>query len=41
MRHRLNVAINRALAEAGFEIPFPQRDLHLKNVPPELGASPA
>lgn len=41
MRHRLNIAINRALAEAGFEIPFPQRDLHLKNVPPELGASPA
>ncbi|NIP15818.1 MAG: mechanosensitive ion channel [Pseudomonadales bacterium] len=41
MRHRLNVAINRALAEAGFEIPFPQRDLHIKNVPPGLGAEPA
>jgi small-conductance mechanosensitive channel len=41
MRHRLNVAINRALAEAGLEIPFPQRDLHIKNVPPELGAKPA
>jgi potassium efflux system protein len=41
MRHRLNVAINRALAEAGFEIPFPQRDLHIRNVPPDLGAKPA
>ncbi|MCA9540349.1 MAG: mechanosensitive ion channel family protein [Myxococcales bacterium] len=27
----LNVAINRALAEAGIEIPFPQRDLHVKS----------
>jgi small-conductance mechanosensitive channel len=26
------VAINRALAEAGIEIPFPQRDLHIKSV---------
>ena len=28
----LRVAINRALAEAGIEIPFPQRDLHIKSV---------
>ena len=28
----LNTAINRALAEAGIEIPFPQRDLHLRSV---------
>ncbi len=27
----INVAINRALAEAGIEIPFPQRDLHLRS----------
>ncbi|HXV36592.1 MAG TPA: mechanosensitive ion channel domain-containing protein [Myxococcota bacterium] len=28
----LNTAINRALAAAGIEIPFPQRDLHLRSV---------
>jgi small-conductance mechanosensitive channel len=28
----LNVAINRRLAEAGIEIPFPQRDLHVRSV---------
>ncbi|MCJ7754955.1 MAG: mechanosensitive ion channel, partial [Thermoanaerobaculales bacterium] len=28
----LRVAINTALAEAGIEIPFPQRDLHLRTV---------
>ena len=29
----LAVAINDALKEAGIEIPFPQRDLHLRSVP--------
>jgi small-conductance mechanosensitive channel len=29
---RLNVGINDALAAAGIEIPFPQRDLHLRSV---------
>jgi small-conductance mechanosensitive channel len=28
----LLVAVNNALAEAGIEIPFPQRDLHLRSV---------
>jgi small-conductance mechanosensitive channel len=28
----VTVAVNKALAEAGIEIPFPQRDLHLKTV---------
>lgn len=30
VRDRLNTAINMSLAEAGIEIPFPQRDVHLK-----------
>ncbi|MBW2377428.1 MAG: mechanosensitive ion channel, partial [Deltaproteobacteria bacterium] len=29
----VNVEINEALKEAGIEIPFPQRDLHLRGVP--------
>jgi small-conductance mechanosensitive channel len=33
----LNLAIWDALAEAGIEIPFPQRDLHLRSVAPEAG----
>lgn len=34
----LNAAINRALAENGIEIPFPQRDLHLRSGwPPDKG----
>jgi potassium-dependent mechanosensitive channel len=31
--HRLNTAIAAALAAEGIEIPFPQRDVHLKSVP--------
>jgi small-conductance mechanosensitive channel len=33
---QLAIAINRALAEAGIVIPFPQRDLHLRSVDPRL-----
>jgi small-conductance mechanosensitive channel len=32
VRSDLGVAINAALKEAGIEIPFPQRDLHLRSV---------
>jgi small-conductance mechanosensitive channel len=32
----LHVAFNRALAEAGIEIPFPQRDLHLRSIDPDV-----
>jgi small-conductance mechanosensitive channel len=28
--------VSRALAEAGIEIPFPQRDLHLRSVDGKL-----
>ena len=32
----LLVSVNAALAEAGIEIPFPQRDLHLRSVDTEV-----
>ncbi len=32
----LALAVDRALHEAGIEIPFPQRDLHIKSVAPEV-----
>lgn len=35
VRSGLAVTIQRALAEAGIEVPFPQRDLHLKSLPAE------
>jgi potassium-dependent mechanosensitive channel len=41
----INVAINRALAENNIEIPFPQRDLHLRSVDDSVstkfGSSPS
>jgi small-conductance mechanosensitive channel len=36
---RLNVGINDALAAAGIEIPFPQRDLHLRSVDSAITAT--
>lgn len=36
LRSEINFAMWRALKEAGIQIPFPQRDLHLRTVPPEL-----
>lgn len=35
VRSEIAVAIQDALAEAGIEVPFPQRDLHLRSVAPE------
>jgi potassium efflux system protein len=34
----LSVAINKALAKNGIEVPFPQRDLHLRSISPEARA---
>ncbi len=36
----LHVAVNRALAEARIEIPFPQRDVHVRTVPPSIARTP-
>ncbi|NJN40592.1 MAG: mechanosensitive ion channel [Gammaproteobacteria bacterium] len=33
IRHQLHMAIDRAFRTAGIEIAFPQRDLHLRDVP--------
>ncbi|MCA9261676.1 MAG: mechanosensitive ion channel, partial [Planctomycetales bacterium] len=38
--HELNCQINDRYAKEGIEIAFPQRDLHLRSIPPEL-ARPA
>jgi small-conductance mechanosensitive channel len=37
IRSDLNVAVNRALGGAEIEIPFPQRDLHLRSVDAQAG----
>ncbi len=37
IKTELNLGIHDALKEAGIEIPFPQRDLHLRSVDPEAG----
>jgi len=36
----LNYAIEKGLREAGIEIPFPQRDLHLRSIDPGIRLSP-
>ncbi|MHA1599421.1 MAG: mechanosensitive ion channel domain-containing protein [Alphaproteobacteria bacterium] len=45
VQSELRISIYRALAEAGIEIPFPQRDVHIKNLDqikgPIRGADPA
>jgi len=40
IRSDLSVKIYRALTQAGIEIPFPQRDLHLRSVDKEIVLSP-
>ncbi len=34
LRHDLHMALDKALRNAGIEIPFPQRDLHLRSISP-------
>jgi len=36
IRSEITLATSRALREAGIEIPFPQRDLHLRSVDPDV-----
>ncbi len=36
LKSDVTVAVCRALTEAGIEIPFPQRDLHLRTVDPSI-----
>lgn len=35
--HELHMAIDKALREHHIEIPFPQRDPHLRSVDPAIG----
>jgi len=39
LKSQLAVATEKALRDAGFEIPFPQRDLHLRSVDGRAGAT--
>jgi small-conductance mechanosensitive channel len=36
IQSEVNVLINKSLKDSGIEIPFPQRDLHVKSVNPEV-----
>ena len=37
VQHELNIAIYKAFIEENIEIPFPQRDLHVRTMPPTTG----
>ena len=37
--HEVNVAIERAFRKADLEIAFPQQDLHIRSITPELVAA--
>ena len=37
MLHELNCAVYKSLAKANIEIPFPQRDLHVRSMPAQVG----
>ncbi|MFI4860316.1 MAG: mechanosensitive ion channel domain-containing protein [Phycisphaerales bacterium JB063] len=40
VKHELHMAIEKALGEAGIEIPFPQQDIHLRSSSIPFGFSP-
>jgi potassium efflux system protein len=40
-RHELHMSIDKAFREAGIEIAFPQRDLHVRSLPRDLPPTPA
>ena len=40
-RHELHMTIDKAFREAGIEIAFPQRDLHVRSIPHEWNPRPA
>ena len=40
VRHELHMSIDKAFREAGIEIAFPQRDLHLRSMPDDWRAPP-
>ncbi len=40
VRHELHMSIDKAFREAGIEIAFPQRDLHLRSIPDDWRAPP-
>ena len=40
IRHELHMSIDKAFREAGIEIAFPQRDLHLRSMPDDWRAPP-
>ena len=40
VQHEINVDVARVLSENGIEIPFPQRDLHVRSAPTLAGALP-
>ena len=38
VQHEINSDVARVLRENGIEIPFPQRDLHIRSAPGPVGA---
>jgi potassium efflux system protein len=39
-KHQLRTAIDKKFKEAGIEIPFPQRDLHLRSIDDSINLTP-
>lgn len=39
LKHELNCAVYKAFAAGNIEIPYPQRDLHVRSMPPEISSA--